>query len=93
MNISLQKVFDEIQAERNYQNRGWGDEFDNKNSLDNWVSYIITYCGRASNFQASPSQQRRDMMKVAALAVAACESFDRNGSFPPRHYENIVAKD
>lgn len=33
------------------------------------------------------------MLKVAALAVAACEAFDRNGGFAPRHYEDGVAKD
>jgi hypothetical protein len=84
----MQKIFDEIKAERKYQDRCWGAEFDDKNNLDNWIRYIVSYCARASNFHASLSQQRRDMMKVAAIAVAACEAFDRNGRFPPRHYDD-----
>jgi predicted RNA-binding Zn ribbon-like protein len=87
------RVLDEIRDERDYQDTRWGTEFDDKNDLDNWVRYIITYAARASNFQAPPSQQRRDLVKVAAIAVAAVQAFDRNGGFPPRHYEDIVAKD
>lgn len=93
MSVYLQKILGEIEAERQYQERRWSTEFDDKNDLDNWVSCIVSYCSRASKLQASPSKQRRDMLKVAAIAVAACESFDRNGNFPPRHYEDIVAKD
>lgn len=91
MSAYTQKVLEEIEAERKYQDRCWGPDFDDKNNLDNWIRYITTYCGRSG--QGSPSRQRRDMLKVAAIAVAACESFDRNGNFPPRHYEDTVAKD
>lgn len=91
MSAYLQKVLEEIQAERRYQDRQWGTDFDDKNDLDNWIRYVVTYCGRAS--LGSPAQQRRDMLKVAAIAVAACESFDRNGGFPARHYEDTIAKD
>ena len=91
MSAYLQKILGEIKAEREYQARRWANDFDDKNNLDNWIRYIGTYCSRAA--QGPPSQQRRDMMKVAAIAVAACEAFDRNGSFPPRHYEELVTKD
>lgn len=93
MSVYLQKILGEVEAERVYQERRWSTEFDDKNDLDNWVRYIVEYCGRASNASSPPSQQRRDMLKVAAIAVAACEAFDRNGAFPPRHYEDSVAKD
>jgi len=90
---STDKILHEIRAERGYQNSLWDLDFDDKNNLDNWVRYITSCSSRASDFQATPSQQRRDMMKVAAIAVAACEAFDRNDGFPPRHYEDIVAKE
>lgn len=92
-NPYLTRVLEDIKAERDYQDSRWGTEFDDKNTINDWVTYIATYCGRASSFSASPSQQRRDMLKVAALAVAACEAFDRNGNFAPRHYEEMVATD
>lgn len=84
-------VLEEIKAERDYQDRHWGPDFDDKNTLNDWVTYITQYCARASSFQTSPNGQRFAMVKVAALAVAACEAFDRNGSFAPRHYEDQVA--
>ncbi|MHC4188374.1 MAG: hypothetical protein ACYSUB_01640 [Planctomycetota bacterium] len=89
MSVYTQKVLEEIQAERDYQDRLWGTEFDDQNDLDNWIRYIVTYSARAA--QAPSEQQRRDMVKVAAIAVAACEAFDRNKGFPPRHYEDIIA--
>jgi hypothetical protein len=87
MNVYFQKILEEVKAEREYQNRLWGTDFDNLNDLDNWARYIMTYCARAVDTRATPANQRRDMMKVAAIAVAACEAFDRNGHFPPRRYE------
>ena len=91
MGAHLQKILEEIKEERDYQDTRHGIDFDDKNGLDNWIRYIITYCGRAS--QGPPSIQRRGMLKVAAIAVAACEAFDRNGSFPPHYYEDLGAKD
>ena len=82
----LQSILDEVELERKYQDHHWGADFDVKNSLDNWIAYITTYCGMAA-IQQSPADQREKMLKVAALAVAACEAFDRNNSFPPRHYD------
>jgi hypothetical protein len=35
----------------------------------------------------SKEEQRNNMLKVAALAVAALETFDRNDGFAPRHYD------
>jgi hypothetical protein len=93
MSAYLQKIIGEIEAERQYQERRWSLEFDDKNDLDNWIRSIVAYCSRASSSHAPPAKQRRDMLKVAAIAVAACEAFDRNGNFPPRHYEDAVAKD
>lgn len=86
----FESVLEEIRNEREYQNGRWGTDFDDKNTLNDWVTYIATYCGRASQFASPPSNQRRDMLKVAALAVAACEAFDRNGGFAPRHYEEQI---
>jgi hypothetical protein len=93
MSVYLQKILGEIEAERAYQGRRWSTEFDDKNDLDNWVRSIVAYCSRASSSHSSPAKQRRAMLQVAAIASAACEAFDRNGNFPPRHYEDNVAKD
>jgi len=58
-----------------------------------WAAYLGIYTGKATAITAPPAEQRRQMLKVAAIAVAAVEAFDRNGGFAPRHYEDRVPKD
>jgi len=81
------EIFKQIEKEREYQDCKWGEEFDNKNTLNDWGAYIGVYLGRATDMSASKEAQRSNMVKVAALSVAALEAFDRNGQFAPRHYE------
>lgn len=88
--MNLQTVLEEIRVERKYQDGEWGTEFDDNNTLNDWVTYIAIYTGRAAGMETLPEDQRVYMLKVAALAIAAIESFDRNGQFAPRHYEDRV---
>jgi len=82
-----QFILDDISRERDYQDEKWGAEFDDKNTINDWVSYIAAYAAGAADMGIRPRQQRVDLLKTAALAVAAIEAFDRNGGFAPRHYE------
>ena len=56
------------------------DEFDNTNSQNDWVSYIVAYAGRASAGVRRNAREgwnfRSNMVKVAALALAAIEAHD-----------------
>jgi len=88
--MSLTSVLEEIRAEREYQDSQWGIEFDDKNTLNDWLAYITMYAGQAARMDTPPIDQRKNMLKVAALAVAALEAFDRNQQFAPRHYEDRV---
>lgn len=87
MGDHLDGLFEEIREEREYQDSKWGTEFDNKNTVNDWVAYIAQYSGYAIKMGNSTVEQRRHMLKVATLAVAALEAFDRNEGFPPRHYD------
>jgi len=90
MNTALKAVLDEIVREREYQDAQWGVKFDDANTLNDWVAYIMNYAATATVMDASPEKQRRSMLKAASLAVAAVETLDRNGQFAPRHYEARV---
>lgn len=82
------KIFNEIDGELGYQDAKWGAEFDEKNTQNDWVSYITSYAGRAIGFDAPPEQFRKDMIKVAALAIAAIETHDSlKGKMAKRHYD------
>lgn len=65
-----------------------GTEFDDKNTANDWVSYIIRYAASAADFELDQDEFEVAMTKVAALAVAAIETSRRNGGPAPRHYDS-----
>lgn len=75
-----QQIFSEVEAERQYQENKWGNAFDDKNSPYNWSAYIGQYSTRnliGDPAKVDPAKFRADMVKVAAIAVAAIEAHDR----------------
>ena len=77
-------VYDEILKERTYQDQKWGHVADDTlNTPWMWASYIANYATKwmAGTFlplgKNTTDAFRTAMIKVAALAVAAVESVDR----------------
>ncbi len=84
-----QGVLFEVQKERDYQDDKWGTEFDDKNTLNDWVCFIADYSSNAAVWGLSPAEARTQLIKAAALAVAAVEAYDRNdGQWARRHYDH-----
>jgi len=82
------KILDEIDKEREYQNNMWGDEFDKKNTPNDWLAYVASYVGRALTMPWNPQEFRTGLIKVAAICVAAIEWCDKTGgNMPKRHYD------
>lgn len=73
-------IWAEIQEERERQSKNWGGaQHDDQHTPNDWIAFIAYHAGRGSyraNF-------RTQMVKVAALAVAAIESWDRRSIIPP----------
>lgn len=66
----------EIAAERTRQElQHGGDDNDDNNSYHDWAKFISYQLDRGRYEQ--PSEMRERLVKVAALAVAAIESYDR----------------
>ena len=84
-----QFIYDLFEKERGYQMSLWSDEFDDKNTLHDWVAYITRYLGRLTDNTATKKAQKYDLIKIGALVVAALETFERNSGFPPRHYDQV----
>lgn len=91
----MSNVYEEIQKEREYQIDKWGNAADDSvNTPNDFVSYIAHHSTRwfVGGFlpynENDVNKFRTQMIKTAALAVAAVESLDRqreaNGS---AHYE------
>lgn len=86
-------IINELFAEIDYANEKWGVEFDDENTLNDWVTYICMYATDAAKMTAPPKEQRKQLVKCAGLALSALIALDRNGGFRDRHYEAGVAKD
>lgn len=91
MRISL--IFAGIEKERQRQVKLWGDDFDDKNTANDWVAYIGNYVnlgaysGREAKY--TPARFRENLVKAATLCIAAIEAIDRNGDCASRHYEKL----
>lgn len=79
-----ESILKEVSAERDYHHGGAGPEVDDQeNGFMEWVGYITKYATRWFPGGFAPwgttTQEafRESMIKVAALAVAAVEQFDR----------------
>ena len=81
--MTRQEVFNAIETERDYQNRKWGNDFDSKNTPNDWVAYISKYLGQAVTMPFNAETFRTQILKVATLATAVLEQ----DSFAPRHYD------
>lgn len=76
MNKAVQDVLDERAAQE-----ARFDNFDKTNTQNDWVAYIASYSGRASakviRNQTEGQTFRANMVKTAALALAAVEAHDK----------------
>jgi hypothetical protein len=76
--MSQKDILEEISTEREKQDRIWGGpDHDDDHSVNDWVAFITEYAGRARKEGAGIKKFRVNMIRVAALAVAAVESADR----------------
>jgi hypothetical protein len=77
----LMEIMDERMRQKDLAFDGNTEEFDKKNFKNDWVAYINAYNGRASDKVFRNKNQdenfRENMLKVAALAVAAIEAYDK----------------
>jgi hypothetical protein len=82
----MEKILEEIKAEREHQDHVWGgpDHDDNHHPYD-WVVFIINYLGQSLSPIINKERDKKNnyriyrynMIKVAALSVAAIEAIDR----------------
>ena len=84
--MSREEIYEEIEKERAYQDGQWGTDNDDNNTANDWVTFVAQYMTEGTRLaQARPV--RSAFLKAASLLIAAIEAHDRNGDFPPRHYD------
>ena len=81
--MTRESIFELINGEREYQDNKWGAEFDLLNTPNDWVSYITSYTSKAVTLPWDRETFRKNILKVATLAVAVLE----RDTYAPRHYD------
>ena len=76
-----QRLYAEIETERQAQDALWGGPaFDDLHTPWEWIALLTRHAGLAVNdgaTEADVTRFRKQMVRTAALAVAAIESMDR----------------
>lgn len=71
-------IYEQIKMERIAQDIQWGgSNHDDTHSSWDWIAYLTQHAGRAVMWPFDALKFRTQMIKVAALAVAAIEWLDR----------------
>lgn len=74
----MNNIFDDINDERKEQDKLWGGpEHDDLHSSNDWIAFIAKHAGRAVVWPFDKSVFRKQMVRVAALAIAAIAWCDR----------------
>ena len=90
-----ERIIEDIERERDYSSPRWDEEFDNKNTINDWAAYVNNYLARATAMKTAQEpheawrdRQRKSLVKAASLCISALEAFDRRGGGnAPRHYD------
>ncbi len=89
--MSRSIILKEIDLERERQEGLWGSEFDDLNTPNDWVAYIVRYVAEGAYdgrpMVYTPEDFREHLVKAATITVAAIETLDRKGNLAPRHYD------
>lgn len=73
----LGPIWTELRIEREKQKQLWGNGNDDSHSEECWSAIISHELGQACFHDDSSKKFRQQMVKVAAVAVAAIEAIDR----------------
>lgn len=79
----MEDFVEKLKAEHEYSKK-WGDDFDSKNTANDWVAYISKYLGQAVTLPWDSETFKKNLVKVANLAATA---YSRADSLPKRHYD------
>lgn len=86
LSIRIARILNSIWLEIERGKKEWGEEFDRKNTLNDWIVYTNIYLGRAAQMGTTIEDQEMNLRKAAGLLINAMDMLKREG-FAPRHYE------
>jgi hypothetical protein len=83
--VTRQSILAEVSAERDRQDRDYGARHDDGLQRNDWSAIAARHLGLASSdgAETDADRWRRQLIRLAAVAVAAIESADRKGQSHP----------
>ncbi len=74
----LRRALEDVAAERTRQEEVWGDQRDR--DFRTWLAILVEEVGETAQaiLQRDPTALRREIVQVAAVAVAMIEAYDRH---------------
>ncbi len=84
--VRIQKILDDIGLEVIRAKEQWGEDFDRKNTQNDWNTYVNIYLSKAAAMGASFEEVETNLRKAAGLLISAIDAH-QSGGFAPRHYE------
>lgn len=78
--ICVPDVYREVMKEREHQDELWGSAHDDQHTQENWMDLLQSYINKPAVSlleDASLPEFRHRLVQVAAIAVAALESYER----------------
>ena len=81
-NVDVEE-FEAVIGELQYATK-WGTDFDDKNTLNDWVTYVCMYASDAAKMGEEDPYSK--LIKAAGLALTAATRI-RNKTTAPRHYD------
>lgn len=88
-------ILEEIDAERLAQDRQWGGpSHDDGHNCNDWIAIMVRHLGLAASDEGAECGERfrRQLIRMAALAIAATESFDRKVSALAAELDKVAGK-
>jgi hypothetical protein len=73
---------------REREKQKYSPDFDALNTQNDWALFMCAYASRAFPNSCKSGGAAVAFIKVGALALAALEALQANGTFPPRAYED-----
>jgi hypothetical protein len=91
MTPQLGLVLEQVAEERRQQDAQWGADFDDARAWREWLSLVHEHADRAQKAlprpnvprSGDPDDYRRQLVAIAAIAVAAVEAYDRANGIAP----------
>lgn len=78
--MTREYILREVETERQCQDHLWGGPaHDDRHAPADWLSILVRHLGLAAGdcAEIDPGRYRKQLVRVAAVAVAAAEAFDR----------------